>query len=273
MEKYLFNDGTNVIREVQSREALNALLAGVTDKEKASIWIYNTHEWMSYAAFMGAQPASEKNADRQKQTDPSPVLKPAPRHFRWLRNAALAFIAIAGILLVYNFTRVKWTSLEPLTVVPVRPDNSPFINIDSLVQTIEWSRGQKLDKVTRTNLGIRNNWPDQILLKAQVSRDSSTAGTRFHDLLITLDNATGYQLDEVVAEWSIWKDQRLVSSDTIRFEKINYTAPLQRTVVGEFRGDSLSVKVERIRARVFSFCYAADKKSNSGNLNDRWFCR
>lgn len=273
MEKYLFNDGTNVIREVQSREALNALLAGVSDKEKVSIWVYNSPEWISYETYTRLWPASEKKTDPRLPVNTEEKEARTGGRFRWLRHTIIGAVTLAGILLIYNFTRISWTPLEPVTITPERPENSPFVNMDSLAQVIEATRGQKLDKVTRTNLGIRNNWPDQVLLRVEANRDTSKAGIRYKDMVLTLDNATGYQLDEVVAKWTVWKNQKAMSTDTVRFEKINYTAPMQRFVEGDYRGDSLSVSVERIRSRAFSFCYAADKKSNSGNNNDRWFCR
>ncbi len=51
MEKYLFTDGTNVVREVQSKEELHTLIKLCSDTAKARIWIANTCEWIPYSEF------------------------------------------------------------------------------------------------------------------------------------------------------------------------------------------------------------------------------
>ena len=51
MEKYLFTDGTNVIREVESDEELHNLIQSSAEPGKVRIWIFNTNEWISLADF------------------------------------------------------------------------------------------------------------------------------------------------------------------------------------------------------------------------------
>src|SRR5687768_18499793 len=51
MEKYLFTDGTNVIREVQSKEELLTLVQSAGDPGKIRIWIFSTCEWITYTEF------------------------------------------------------------------------------------------------------------------------------------------------------------------------------------------------------------------------------
>jgi hypothetical protein len=51
MKKYLFTDGTNVIREVQSDEELQALIQSSAELDKIRIWIFNTNEWLTHAEF------------------------------------------------------------------------------------------------------------------------------------------------------------------------------------------------------------------------------
>ena len=51
MKKYLFTDGTNVIREVQSEEELQTLIQSSEDPGKIRIWIFNTNEWVTHAEF------------------------------------------------------------------------------------------------------------------------------------------------------------------------------------------------------------------------------
>src|SRR5258705_12262029 len=51
MEKYLFTDGTNVIREVESREELQSLIQSAAETAKVRIWIFSTSEWITVTDF------------------------------------------------------------------------------------------------------------------------------------------------------------------------------------------------------------------------------
>jgi hypothetical protein len=189
--------------------------------------------------------------------------------WQWLA----VIVAAVAILLVYNFTRLQWRALPELSLKASRPANAPPIDADSLQAVLESRRGTPLDKVTRTNLRIRNGWPDRILLSLRVQRDSSSAGIRFQPTEAVLDNATGYLIDDADAELNIWRDGRPIHTEPIRFEKINYTEPGRRQLSGNYVGDSISIHFITIGSKAFNFCYSADKQSNYGNLNDRWFCR
>lgn len=145
--------------------------------------------------------------------------------------------------------------------------------MDSLIQVIETTREQKLDKVTLTNLRIRNTWPDRIELQLKTDRDSGDAGTKFYHVELSIDNTTGYNIDNAVAELKEWKNNVATRTDTIHFSNIGYSSLANRAVDTEYRGDSLSVSFLSIKAKSFNFCYSADKESNYGNFNDRWFCR
>lgn len=276
MEKYLFNDGVNGVREVQSREELYQL-AENADLRVAKVWVYSSNEWISLSQFktlFPGLPAPKRNGIAPDKRLPE---KPAPRAARKslstgfrLRLGALLTLCI---FLVYNFTRDKWEPVQEIRISPARPENSPLLNTDSLIAELEAGRGQRLDKTTRTNLRIRNNWPDQILLSATAQRDSSKTGIRFHNIEFMLDNATGYQLQELELEWAVWRGNDLRHSGELRFENIDYAEPARQSLAGTFVGDSMSIRINSIRAPSFHFCYSHDKQSNYGSLNDRWFCR
>ncbi|MFN4313211.1 MAG: hypothetical protein ACK4E0_02880 [Chitinophagaceae bacterium] len=276
MEKYLFNDGTNVVREVQSKEELKAL-AEQADPQKATVWVFHTSEWISYSQFRSrylSQGSTVKQVPpvkvvAEKESPSTPQKRKAGRLWQWLA----VIVAAVAILLVYNFTRLQWRSLPELSLKASRPANAPPIDADSLQAVLEGRRGTVLDKVTRTNLRIRNGWPDRILLSLRAQRDSSSAGIRFQPTEAVLDNATGYLIDDAVAELNIWRDGRSIHTEPIHFEKINYTEPGRRQLSGNYVGDSISIHFISIGSKAFNFCYSADKQSNYGNLNDRWFCR
>ncbi|MBC7948444.1 MAG: hypothetical protein H7Y42_11225 [Chitinophagaceae bacterium] len=272
MEKYLFTDGTNVNREVESREALLTLIQSSTDPLRIRIWVFNSSEWLSLAEFR-----KRSSAPIVKEIPPAIVVNPTvPQKQRKIpsiiKKGVAGLFAVAAIFLVYNFTRVSWHSASAVSVRAERPFNTPLTNVDSLIETIEWLRGQKLDKVTRTNLRIRNNWPDLLQLQLTAERDTSREGSRYYNLEISIDNSTGYHIDNAEVRISVWKDRRVSHTDTLSLEHFGYATPARRTVEGIYKGDSLSVSFSSIRSRAFNFCYSAEKKSNYGNYNDRWFC-
>jgi hypothetical protein len=276
MEKYLFTDGTNGVREVQSQEELKTLIESAQQPEKIRIWVFNSNEWISYAGFSKGMPFTNKeNApvpNKTKRTEDQ--LTPARVNGkRWLKK--FLFICIAGmtVFLIYNFTKIRWVKTSPLNITAVRPANVPAMDVDSLVQFLEYSRGQKLDRITKTNLRIRNTWTDRIILQLSSDRDTSNAGSRYSNIELTIDNSTGYNIDNAIVKLTAWKNNEINSSDTFHFNNVGYAMAARRKIKNSYRGDSLSVSFQSIRAKVFNFCYSADKKSNYGNNNDRWFCR
>ncbi|MEI9809043.1 MAG: hypothetical protein WDO16_14945 [Bacteroidota bacterium] len=273
MEKYLFSDGTNVIREVETKEELQTLIQSSADPVRIRIWIFNTCEWVSLADFSkrSFKPVSSKKIIAGAETKATVARKlsiPA-----WLKKTAIGIAAVIVIFLVYNFTKVSWEKAAPLNITAERPVNTPPVNIDSLIQTIESLRGQKLDKTTRTNLRIRNTWPDLLQLQLNTDRDISREGSRYYNLELSIDNATGYNIDNATVSMVVWKNNAIISNDTLRFTNIDYATPAKRKIEGIYKGDSISVSFTSIRSKVFNFCYSADKKSNYGNYNDRWFCK
>jgi len=285
MIKYLFTDGTSGVKEVQSQEELASLVRSATHPDKIRIWVFNTHQWISYADFSGHKNGntnillSEKKLSTEtpvmNEAGPEalhnePVLK---RGSSWIKKTIFFTLGAGAIFLVYNFTQVKWEKLEPLHIVAAWPENVSPVNVDSVLADIEFTRGQKLDKTTRTNLRIRNTWPDRILLQANAAHDSSSSGSKFHDVEISIDNTTGYKIDTAVVELTAWKNNEVSSVDTIQFKNISYAMPAKRMLNGVYRVDSLTVSFSLIKAKVFNFCYSVDKKSNYGNNIDKWFCR
>lgn len=278
MEKYLFTDGTNGVREVQSDEELQKLIQSSGDTGKIRIWVFNTNEWVTYAEFskqVNAKLPPVKKIVNKEEKKNGAVVKPRPaRRYNGLaRLFAVLVIAVAIFFVYNNFTRIKWSKASPLEITAARPDNVPVLNIDSLIAEIEYNRGQKVDKVTATNLRIRNTWPDRIQLQLKADRDTNQDEAKFYNIDLSIDNSTGYNIDQAVVELTNWKNNEVSKVDTFHFKNIGYAAPAKRTVEGEYRGDSLSVSFLLLRSKAFNFCYAAEKESNYGNLNDRWFCR
>ncbi len=277
MEKYLFTDGTNAVREVQSGEELQTLIQSSGDPGKIRIWVFSTSEWITYTEFSNRSAAKViplKKTEIQQEDKQlfSPVRKPA-RKYSGVVKVLIVLVAGLAIFLVYNFSRIKWSAATPLEITSPRPENVPLLDVDSLIQFIEYTRGQKLDRVTSTNLRIRNSWPDRIQLQLKSERETSQAGTRFSGVNITINNSTGYNIDNAVVELSTWMNGSVSKTDTLQYSNISYATPATQNVVGEYRGDSLSVSFRYLKSKAFNFCYAAGKESNYGNLNDRWFCK
>ena len=278
MEKYLFTDGTNVVREVQSKEELDTFIQAAADTGKIRIWLFNTSEWINYAEFskltMPAIPASKKPPTKiERKVIPFINGNKKQRHLTGLVKIFVILITAASVFLIYNFSRERWHTASSLSIKAARPANTPVMNIDSLISTIEAARSQKLDKVTQTNLRIRNSWPDRIELKLNTDRDTGQAGNKFYNIELSIDNSTGYMIDEAVVEVADWRNGNINMTDTFHFSNIGYAAVSKRVLPNEYRSDSLSVSFIALRSRAFNFCYSSDKESNYGNLNDRWFCR
>jgi hypothetical protein len=272
MEKFLFTDGTTTVKEVHSPQELQALVEAASRPDAIRIWIFSTNEWLSYAAFLRRRPsfASPKNHAVVKDV---PALPKNPAGKKVFRRMLYTLAFGAGIFLVFNFTRINWKKDTPVQEAAARPANVPLMDVDSLITTIEYERGKSIDRNTRNNLRLRNTWPDRILLQWTAEKESSSAGSRFSAVKITIDNTTGYNLDEAVLKLLVWEKDKATVADTLRFSGIRYDKPGLRELAGMYRGDSISVAFESVRAKAFNFCYSDKLKNNSGNYNDRWFCR
>jgi hypothetical protein len=271
MDKFLFTDGTNGVREVDSQAALQALIESSAQPEKIRIWLFSTNEWITYAAFLKQiSPVSKKD----KPPADIIIARPVKNAGKGLLIKSLYLIAAAaGVFLVFNFTRIKWENADPVNFIAVRPANVPVMDIDSLFYEIEFERGQPIDRNTKNNLRLRNTWPERILLQLAADKETSSAGTRFSNVHISIDNTTGLAVDNAVLKFTVWKDSKATSTDTLRFNTIRFDKLSTRLMNGTYRGDSISVSFETIKAKSFNFCYSATVENNSGNYNDRWFCR
>lgn len=272
MEKFLFTDGSGSVKEVQSQEELEELLRSAEQPDKTRIWLFNNNEWISYAAYRKIFPATKKKETALVPVNETATVKTNGKK-RWLKSFLFFVLLSGGAFLIFNFTKIRWKKAEPLNTIAARPANVPVMDIDSLISDIENDRGISIDKSTKTNLRLRNTWPDRIELKLRSEKETSSAGSRFFDINLSIDNTTGFNIDNAVVKLSVWKNNKLNVSDTLRFNNIRYDKLLTRALDAVYRGDSLSVSFESIRAKAFNFCYSAAVKNNSGNYNDRWFCR
>lgn len=280
MNKFLFTDGTNGVIEVQSQEELEALIESAEQAGKIKIWLFSSNEWISYAAFRKQFPIVIRKEKSLVSSNNATIVSsellqknyPKRTGSRWLKKVLYFTGATAGVFLVFNFTKIKWEKAEPVNTTAARPANVPEMDIDSLIYEIEESRGQTIDRNTRTNLRLRNTWPERILLQLKADRETSGAGSRFFNVDVSIDNTTGFNLDNAVVKLSVWKNNKVSLTDTVLFGSIKYDKLSKRELDYRYRGDSISVAFESIKAKAFNFCYTAATKNNSGNYNDRWFC-
>lgn len=283
MKKFLFTDGTIGVIEVQSLEELETLIESSGQPDKIRIWLFSSNEWISYAAFrkhVSMAIRKEKTVavngstliiSTERQTNGQQLI-PAKRP-HWAKRFLYFTGAATSIFLVFNFTKIKWEKAEPVNTSAARPANVPAMDIDSLIEEIEYTRPQPLDRNTRANLRLRNTWPDRILLQLVADRETNGSGSRFFNIDVSIDNTTGFNLDNAVVKLSVWKNNKVSLTDTLRFSNIRYDKLSKRELDYRYRGDSISVAFESIKAKAFNFCYSAVAKNNSGNYNDRWFCR
>lgn len=275
MNKYLFTDGINGVKEFQSQEELQTQIGTAPDPDKIRIWIFSSNEWISYGAFRKKYPLIIKK-EKPSAIDYGVLItsnRPPATRSHWLKKFLFLSGAAAGVFLIFNFTKIKWTKAAPVNTTAVRPVNVPVMDIDSLIMTIEDDRGVFLDRSTRTNLRLRNTWPDRIELRLNAERETSNAGSRYFNIDISVDNTTGFNLDEAIVKLSVWKNGKTGNTDTLKFNNIRYDKISSRQLSNTYRGDSIAVSFESIRAKSFNFCYSVAVNNNSGNYNDRWFCR
>ncbi|MCZ2459813.1 MAG: hypothetical protein LC128_09300 [Chitinophagales bacterium] len=281
MNKYLFNDGTNIIKEVHSTEELKSLLRSVSDPSRTRIWEFDTNEWVSYTDF-----AKAKNFSITPVIAPGMIVPPVidqgetetPGWKSKIKKFIIVVVIISAAMLVYNFTHLRWESAGTINIVSPRPANTPDLNVDSLIQIIETQRGQSLDKVTKTNFRIRNTWPEMISLKLNGDKFSNRSTNKYDNLEIAVDNSTGYNLDDAVVQLNTWKkvsagNYVLNNKDTFRLTNIGYISPVKLKIENSYKADSISVSFSSLKSKAFNFCYSAEKESNYGNNNDKWYCK
>ena len=273
MGKYLFTDGISGVMEIHSGEELQTRIDAAIFPDKIRIWVFNSHEWISYDNYRKKFPlrplkemtpasfTTGETGARKGKTKPG------------LRKFLVAGCTVLGIFLIYDFTKIRWTKAPPLNTIAARPGNVPLMNIDSLINAIENDRGVVLDRGTRTNLRLRNTWPDKIELRLHSERETGNGTSRYFNVKVSIDNATGFLIDEAVVRISAWKKGKMTGTDTIRYNDIRYDMLSARPLIKSYHGDSMAVSFESIRAKAFNFCYAASVINKPGNYHDRWYCR
>ena len=269
MDKFLFTDGTNGVKEAHSKEELLALVQSATNKSKIRVWPFRSNAWITWPAFLSAYPECSGKTIIPFQSTGPVAEKKKPGRLSFLLLPAL----LIGALLIFNFTRDQWTQSGSLSTTAIRPLNVPLLNTDSLASEIEMLRGKALDKSTRHNLRLRNNWPEWILLHLRAEKETKGKNARYQQVMVSVDNASGLMLDEAIVKIETWKNGKPVLADTLSFKNIRYDKVRVRTLQKTYRADSLSLSFLQIRAKAFNFCYLASSSSQSGNPNDRWFCR
>lgn len=273
MKKYLFTDGTGGVKEARSLEEPEKLINASSNPADIRIWLFNSSEWLSYSSFRKQHPLLVKKEAIVAET--VSAIPPAGNSYKikWLKKFLFASAIVAGAFLVFNFTRIKWEKASPVNLIASRPANVPVMDIDSLISEIEYDRDGYLDRNTKTNLRLRNTWPDRIELKLNAERETNGMLSRYFNIEISIDNTTGLNLDKAVIRLNTWRDGKLRNTDTVQFKGIRYDKLSTRRLSTSYRGDSIAVFFESVRAKAFNFCYSSALKNNSGNYNDRWFCR
>ncbi|MGQ0740640.1 MAG: hypothetical protein ACT4OJ_16445 [Bacteroidota bacterium] len=273
MDHYLFTDGTSEVKEAHSKEELLSLINSSAAPGHIRVWAFNSNEWMDYTIFLKHNPGFSKT-DTHKTVNGAelPVVSPGKGR-SWVKRSLLMAGAAAAVLLVFNFTSARWEKGSPLKTQAPRPENVPVMDIDSMITEIEWQRGKTIDKGTRYNLRMRNNWPEHILLYLNAEKEVKGSLSRFFNISVSIDNSTGFVLDNAQVQLQVWENGKPAPSDTLQFSSIRYDKVLVRQLAGVYRADSISVSFRGIRAGAFNFCYSASIKNNSGNHNDKWFCR
>ena len=271
MNKFLFTDGLNGVQETASADELETWIASSAQPARIRIWVYNSNEWIPLTAYRKQFPPAIKKQKPQEALVVTRTAAPVAAKMHWSKKLVYTTLAASGIFLVFNFTKIKWQTAAALSTTAARPANMPAMDIDSLITEIEYSRGASLDRSTRTNLRLRNTWPDRILLQLTADKETSTAGSRFSNLVISIDNTTGFALDEAVVRLLTWKNNKASVADTFHFNRIRFDKLSARNLADHFRADSLSVDFQSIKAKAFNFSYDVSVKNNPGAYNDRWF--
>lgn len=273
MDKYLFTDGTNGVKEAFSPDELLSFIKKAEDPDKSRVWIFGHNEWITAAELFKRYPSLKRSVNNIPRSETTQIHENRKSRFSFVKRLFFVAILVTCALLVFNFTDSGWQKSMPFISVASRPANVPVIDADSLRKAIETQRGRLLDKSTAANLRLRNNWPEQLLLQLKADRETKRELTRYMHVNVSIDNATGYNIDEAEIKLLLWNKGKVATAGTFRFEDIRYGKPAEHSFSGVFKGDSLSVVFQTIRAKAFNFCYDVEKENSSGNYNDRWFCR
>jgi hypothetical protein len=298
--KFLFNDGSGKIREMSSKEELDYHVSISPDRDKIKIWLYHSSSWISYQEFLKKAPSNWQTLNGKAETVKpvqvdilvtetpksftSPVVKEKKQRpptvtkpLQIVLNICIVLVVAGGVYAALFYNTKEWTESRIYEAKAVRPANAALVNVDSLIHTIEVKEMRTLDKLTKMNLRLRNNWPEKIVLSLQgqqqkhLKKDSTL---RFNELQCIVKNFTGYEIDEAVVSINVWKDGAMKTQDTFRLQHIGYRGePYTQTISNTYKGDSLTIHFQSIRSFGLNFCYSYEKPTISGNPNDKWFCK
>src|SRR5690606_30158441 len=204
----------------------------------------------------------------REQINPIDATVPVPKsRGRWKRRLpAYAFIAVC-IFLVFNFTKLRWEKPEQVTLTASRPANVPVMDVGSLIADIEYTRREKIDRDTKSNLSLRNTWPDVIRLEISAACKGSDRKNKYSSTAMKLDNTTRHTTNGAVVMLNSWKGGKITNIDTFHFSNIGYNRAVHREIKHEVKADSISVAFQSIQAKTFNFCYSISKDNPSGNYN------
>lgn len=273
MDKFLFTDSMGGVKEVNSQDELEKLIAAMDQPEHSRIWIFPTNQWISYSSYRKQFPLSGNCEKNLQAVNNRSAKRRSSTTALWARKMLYMTGAAAGVFLVFNFTKINWEKSDPLQASAARPLNMPEMDVDSLIYEIEDERGQELDRSTRTNLRLRNTWPERILLQVKADKESSSAGSRFSNLSVSVDNTTGFTIDKAVIRLLAWKNNRASLVDTFHISPVRFDKLSVRNLDKLYKVDSLSVEFGSLKAKAFNFCYSSTTKNEPGAYNDRWFCK
>ena len=204
MEKFLFTDGSSGVREASSRKELEEFAANAAGGPGLKVWVYGRNEWLGYAAFTTQYPLTARHNRKEQAEFPAHAASPSVKPARWKKRLLGYTAVIILLLLVFNFTRMRWEKPVTVTMSSTRPANVPVMDVDSLVRDIELRRGEKIDRNTKSNLRLRNTWPEVILLETTATKERSDRANKFSGISIKVDNTTGHVIDEAIVMLNSW---------------------------------------------------------------------
>ena len=154
MKKYLFTDGTSGVREAESEKELQQLIDASADLAKIRIWIFSASEWIGLDKFRALTRSVQGKPDEEVAPVNTTQKQPAARFHlpSSVRKLIAGLITVALVFLVYNFTRLRWTKAAALSVTAGRPANSPLVDADSIIQSIENLRYKAVLQFLATDL-------------------------------------------------------------------------------------------------------------------------
>src|SRR5688572_24344992 len=204
--KFLYNDGSGKIREVSSKEELDYYLSISPDKNRVRIWLFHSSSWISYQEYLKAVILDRETSNGKRETGipaksttpivetPKPVkaeailspfiTEPAPpvkekiprpptvtKPLQIILNICIVLVVAGGVYAALFYNKKEWTEPRSFEVTAARPANTPELNVDSLIQTVEVKELRTLDKLTKMNLSLRNNWPEKIVCSLQGAQE------------------------------------------------------------------------------------------------------